>query len=123
MENLDVIHPEKLISAAEEKGKTLSHDLKTNQVRNFFSAVIAIKNKVELMGKEFKYEDIETELILLKPKLAYAAGRQTTVRPFKSFVDEALEALQKSKDKRKALDNFFNLIESFVAYHKFYGGN
>ncbi|MBW6480336.1 MAG: type III-A CRISPR-associated protein Csm2 [Bacteroidales bacterium] len=123
MEDLDKIHPEQLIKAAEDKGKALSKNLKTNQVRNFFSAVLSIKNKVELMGNDFKFNEIETELILLKPKLAYAAGRQTSVRPFKEFVDEALEALIKAKDKKKALENFFSLVESFVAYHKYHGGN
>lgn len=123
MENLDVINPEKLINEAEERGKSLSKSLNTNQIRNFFSAVLSIKNKMEMMGKEFEFEEVETEISLLKPKLAYAAGRQSAVRPFKEFIDEALDSLKNSKDKKKALLNFFNLVESFVAYHKYYEKN
>lgn len=42
MENLDLIKPEKLLKISEEKGKEFK-SIKTNQIRNFFSAVLAIK--------------------------------------------------------------------------------
>jgi len=120
MENLDIIKPDKMIQVAEKKGKDFKK-IKTNQIRNFFAAIVSIKNKVEAMD-EFIYSEIETELLLLQPKLAYAAGRQNVVRPFKEFMDEIIPSIQKSTDKEKAVINFFNLIESVVAYHKFYGG-
>lgn len=121
MESLDRITPNVLIEIADEKGKTF-RTIKTNQIRNFFSAVVSIKNQVQMAGKDFKFSEIETELLLLKPKLAYAAGRQSVVKPFKEFMDEAIDAVINSDDQKKAITNFFNLIESVVAYHKFYGG-
>lgn len=121
MEALDKINPEKLIEYANNKGQEFKK-IKTNQIRNFFSAVVSIKNQVQTAGKDFKYAQVETELLLLKPKLAYAAGRQSVVRPFKEFMDDAIKAIIESDDKEKAVMNFFNLIESVVAYHKFHGG-
>lgn len=120
MENLDLIKPEKLLKISEEKGKEFK-SIKTNQIRNFFSAVLAIKNNIETMD-EFNFELIRTDLLLLKPKVAYAAGRKNEVKPFKDFIDELIDAVINSQDKKKAMDNFFNIIEGIVAYHKFYGG-
>jgi CRISPR-associated protein Csm2 len=120
MENLDVIKPEKIVQIANEKGKDFTK-IKTNQIRNFFAAILSIKNKVATM-EVFNFETIETDIYLLKPKIAYAAGRKNEVEPFKNFIDELVAALIKSTDKEKATQNFFNIIESVVAYHKFYGG-
>jgi len=120
MENLDVIKPEKIIEIADKEGKNFKQ-IKTNQIRNFFAAVLSIKNKVQSMDK-FDFEKIKTDILLLKPKIAYAAGRKKEVEPFKNFIDELVAALIESTDKEKATQNFFNIIESVVAYHKFYGG-
>ncbi len=123
MENLDVIKPESIVEIANNKGQEFKNNgIKTNQIRNFFAAVLSIKNKVETMTEDFNFEKIKPDLILLKPKIAYAAGRQTSIRVFKDFVDELIEAMLNSKDKEKAVQNFFVIIESVVAYHKFYGG-
>lgn len=122
MEPLDKIKPDDLIKIAEDKGKDFKR-IKTNQIRNFFSAVVSIKNQVQMAGKDFKYAQVETELILLKPKLAYAAGRQPDVKPFKEFMEFAIDSVVKSDNQEKALLNFLSLIESVVAYHKFYSEN
>jgi len=120
MENLDVIKPEEIIEIADKEGKNFTK-IKTNQIRNFFAAVLSIKNKVQSMDK-FDFEEIKTDILLLKPKIAYAAGRKNNVKPFKEFIDRLVDALTKSTNKEKATQNFFNIIESVVAYHKFYGG-
>ncbi|PIP54976.1 MAG: type III-A CRISPR-associated protein Csm2 [Bacteroidetes bacterium CG23_combo_of_CG06-09_8_20_14_all_32_9] len=123
METLDIIKPEILINEAKEKGRNFAKEgIKTNQIRNFFSAIVSIKNDMLSMN-EFNFSMIETKLILLKPKLAYAAGRQKKVESFKTFMDDAIDAVLKANDKEKALKNFFNLIESIIAYHKYYGGD
>jgi len=122
MEPLDKIKPDVLIKIAEDKGKDFKK-IKTNQIRNFFSAVVSIKNQVQLAGKEFKFSQVETELLLLKPKLAYAAGRQSDVKPFKEFMEKAIDSVVNSENNEKALLNFLSLIESIVAYHKFYSEN
>ena len=123
MENLDIIKAEALIEEAKNKGKAFAEkEIKTNQIRNFFGAVVLIKNDMLSMN-EFNFSMIEPKLVLLKPKLAYAAGRQKKVESFKTFMDDAIDAVLKANDKEKAVKNFFNLIESVVAYHKYYGGD
>lgn len=70
----------------------------------------------------FNFDLIKTDILLLKPKIAYAAGRKREVKPFQEFVDELIDALLNSNDKEKAVQNFFNIVESVVAYHKYFGG-
>jgi CRISPR-associated protein Csm2 len=121
MENLDVIKPEEIIKIADSKGKQFKNNsIKANQIRNFYSAVVSIKKKVENM-EEFNFEEIKTDILLLKPKIAYAAGRKNEVKPFKDFVDDVVNATINSTNYKKATENFFNIMESVVAYHKFYG--
>ncbi len=136
MENLDVMTPETMVAISEKKGKEFAgnNGIKTNQIRNFYSAVNSIRVKMQEKNK-FKNDDkekvrfveltreIHTELILLEPKLAYAAGRQTKVKPFYDFVKELIDAYKLSINRESAIINFITIIESVVAYHKFYGGD
>ena len=132
---LDIISPQDIVSIASEKGQSFAKKdkIKTNQIRNFYSAINRIRQKVKEKNKFKSLDDgnnkfkelesqIDTELILLEPKLAYAAGRQSAVRNFYEFIKDAISAYKDSEDKEKAINNFIILIESVVAYHKFYGG-
>ena len=75
-------------------------------------------------SQDSRYEVIQTELILLKPKLAYAAGRQKNVKKnFQKFMTKAINGVADAQNKKDAIEKFFALVESIVAYHKFYGGN
>lgn len=144
MDNLDVITPEKIVEIAKEKGEDFSKNIKTNQIRNFYSAINSIRQKANEKAK-FKYDEkdeeskqkeenkqklaeltnqINMEIILLEPKLAYATGRQPAVRGFYNLIKEAVIAYKNvnDNDKDKAVANFIILIESVVAYHKFFGG-
>ncbi|MBC7196765.1 MAG: type III-A CRISPR-associated protein Csm2 [Deferribacterales bacterium] len=107
-----------MIEIARQKGESFN-SIKTNQIRNFFAAVLSIKNKVQAM-ESFEFNEIKTDVLLLKPKVAYAAGRNNAVKNFKIFIDDLVDALLESSDKKKATSNFLNIIESVVAYHKFY---
>lgn len=127
METLDLKSTEELIQAAEKKAKELTNEkskkdrIRTNQIRNFYTDVIVIKQEYIKNNKKWNNE-IEKRIQRLKPALAYAAGRQKVVVPFKEFIEPEIDALLNSSDKEKALENFFLLIESFIAYHKFYEG-
>jgi CRISPR-associated protein Csm2 len=65
---------------------------------------------------------IETMVVLLKPTLAYSAGRIKEVRKFKEFIEPYIDSILNEENKEENLAKFFSLIESFIAYHKFYGG-
>lgn len=113
---LSEIPAEDLIYIAQEMGQHLKNrGLKTSQIRRFLDGVRRLDvhfNK----GKSFSSDNI----LLLKPKLAYAAGRNQEVKPLMDVLDPAISAGGRTyKDFKKLLA----LIEAIVAYHKYYGGN
>ncbi|WP_066636013.1 type III-A CRISPR-associated protein Csm2 [Desulfolucanica intricata] len=102
-----------LVKHAEDMGRFLTQiNLKTNQIRKFLDAV----KKVESEGGTGKFN--RTEVKLLKPKLAYAAGRQNEVKPLMSVLDPCIDRVNTKEDFKQ----FARLVEGIVAYHKFYGG-
>lgn len=102
--------------------------LKTHQLRNIFSAIEKMRTlykRIQRIKEQEKrqplIDDLGMQLVLLKPKIAYAAGKQRSVRyNFFPFVQGAVDAVEKSKDKDKAYQNFFALMESVVGYHKYF---
>ena len=105
----------------EAQGRAFSKNVKTSQLRAFYSAVNRIRVQFQ-RANDFSPE-IERSLILLKPKLAYAAGRHPRqLRDFRNFMERAIDGVVGSNGKVQALTNFFDLLEAVVAYHKFHGG-
>ena len=138
--NIALISTKELVDLAKDRAKKFKTDgVKTNQIRNFYSSITRMRMEHKRMQmehnrktkqhkaipKEDSNYDLWTELLLLKPKLAYAAGRQKAVREtFQPFMDWAIDATltaQSRGSSKKGLENFFLLVESIVAYHKFYG--
>ena len=117
--DLNTITPEELDRQGEEWGKKLEK-IKTNQLRNLYGTVQHIR--VRAGRPDPDTVDINRRLIFLKPKLAYASGRQQALRPLRDFLVKAIDSVVNSEDPAKARDNFFILMESIVAYHKFHGG-
>lgn len=91
------------------------NQLKTNQVRKFLDAVNRIKAD---LPEDSDFSKIETEVVLLKPKLAYAAARQSSVQALSKVMSAAI-------DQVHSIDDFQRLVqflESTIAYHKASGG-
>ncbi len=124
IENLDTIHAREINRIAKEWAETFvkKDRLKTHQLRNVFSAIEKMRTKAKSVEKGNEvYGEVEADLILLKPKIAYASGRLKSVRySFFPFVEAAIDAVDQAEDKDKALRNFFALMESVVGYHKFF---
>jgi CRISPR-associated protein Csm2 len=120
MNNIETWSAEDIVRKADETASLLTRDkLKTGQIRNFYSAITRMRTDFSLHG----YDKVSSQLTMLKPKLAYAAGRQSAVRTnFYPIMKSAIDGVTSAKDKPVALENFFMFIESVVAYHKFYGG-
>ena len=118
--DISSISAEEIDSIGNAKGEAFRRDVKTSQLRNVYSAINGIR--VLYQQKRDYDPDIERRLILLKPKLAYAAGRNNKLKSFRTFMVEAIDGVVKSECKIKALENFFALLEAVVAYHKFHGG-
>lgn len=120
MNNIETWSAEDIVRKADETASLLTRDkLKTGQIRNFYSAITRMRTDFSRHG----YDKVSPQLTMLKPKLAYAAGRQSAVRSnFYPIMKSAIDGVTSAKDKPVALENFFMFIESVVAYHKFYGG-
>ncbi len=85
-----------------KKGK-----LTTNQLRRFFGEV----KRQQMQGYD------ETQFILLKPKLAYAVGRDkgaTKIDEFYQLMSPLIDAVT----DQKSFENFIQVFEAVVAYHK-----
>lgn len=81
-----------------------------------------IRNILDTIQRMPGYQ--ESELQLLRPKLAYVAGKEKKtsdrgqkIRHLQSILDKAI---QQTNDKN--FDMFVNFFEAIVAYHKFNGG-
>lgn len=128
---LDGIEASKIDEIAKEMAELLKADrLKTHQLRNVYSAVERMRSASKSAKNQpaeervSPYDFVKHDLILLKPKIAYAAGRQKSVRyNFYPFMVNAIDAVVASSEKDKALKNFFALMESLVGYHKFFENN
>lgn len=102
---------EPLVKAAKNLGDMLERRrLKTSQIRKVYGAVKKIQ-----MSQEFN----QNELIMLKPKLAYAAARNNAVTDLK---DALTQAIDKVGNDPKRFKNFVDFFEATLAYHKAAGG-
>ena len=88
--------------------------LETNQVRKFLDAINRIK--ADLTDKTFA--EIEADIVLLKPKLAYAAARQKAAKPLSDVMSDAIDKVKDIED----FERLVQFIESIIAYHKAAGG-
>lgn len=104
-----------LVNHAQAFGPELKQQrLETNQIRKFLDAIKQLKAK--LVNADFA--DIETDVVLLKPKLAYAAARQRAVKPLSDVMSNAIDKVKSKED----FERLVQLIESIIAYHKAEGG-
>lgn len=104
-----------LVDAAENLGKVLERrGLKTSQIRKVYGAVKRIQVNIQ-MNEEFSQND----LIMLKPKLAYAAARNPAVTDLKDALTQAIDRVGNNGERFK---NFVDFFEATLAYHKAAGG-
>ena len=105
----------KLVEDAEKLGKHLGRRLPTSQIRVIFSEV-----------KQMREYDRD-KLNLLRPKMAYIAGRHgqrkggRLVGPIvdlREVLDECIRKISSEEDFK----NFKNFFEAILAYHRYYGG-
>lgn len=105
----------KLVEVAERLGKDFARNgLSTSQIRNVFGAVKRLQMKGQFDQQAAR------ELILLKPKLAYQAGRHgDTVKHLGQVLSKAIDRVESDP---KRFENFADFFEAILAYHKAYGG-
>lgn len=91
--------------------------LTTSQIRNVFGEVIRMKMK----------KISKSELLLLKPRLAYTTERKGTIgsKDFRKVVEKALDEVLNSQNDNELeirFQNFANFFEAILAYHRSFGG-
>lgn len=102
----------------------------TSQIRQSFSKMKTIE------AKGINHPDQWLEFMMLKPYLAYAAGRHKKIglnilkECLSWAIDEVLKAEEKQADeenirqeKIKRFKNFCKFFEAILAYHRAAGGN
>lgn len=104
----------------------------TSQLRNVFEEV----KRIQIAAEGAKtFEEVQTDILLLRPKIAYNAARvlsktrDSRIDAFRKFAETALLEVTKplndgsGKDLRSdKYKRFCQLMESIIAYHKVYGG-
>lgn len=103
-----------MIKYAEEAGKFMAENKLTNsKIRSIYGEIKRIQ-----MGE---FEKEVSAFYLLKPKVAYALGRDENNEGLKLF-KLIFDLCSTDVENQKTYHNFCNLIEAILAYHKAYGG-
>lgn len=105
---------ESMIAFAEKSGKYMAENGLTNsKIRSIYGEIKRIQ-----MGS-FKEE--KASFLLLRPKVAYALGRDKNNKGLQLF-KLVFDAAAKSVTNEKEFQNFCNYIEAILAYHRANGG-
>ena len=105
---------EQMVKFAEKFGKFLGDKkVTTSQIRNAYGNM----KKLEMAG--WKDNRTRREVLLLKPRLAYAAGRHGPgLAELKKVMDSAIDAVT----DEASFQRFCQFFEAIVAYHRAAGG-
>lgn len=108
-----------LVNRADAIGSELSQKMTTSKIRNFLDEV----NHIDAETKGSRADFDSSRVILLKPQLAYAAGRERgqerqILTEFANLFSAAADRVQDADDFKK----FVNFTRAVVAYHRFHGG-
>ena len=88
--------------------------ISTSQIRIIYGEILRLKMQFN-----------ETAMLLLRPKIAYAASRNRgdAYRALQEVVKLAIDTVAESNDKQKAFANLASFFEAIIAYHKAHGGD
>ncbi|MDF5722100.1 MAG: type III-A CRISPR-associated protein Csm2 [Rhizonema sp. PD37] len=77
-----------------------------------------LQQNADVEKEKLIFSKIETDVVLLKPKLAYAAARQKAAKPLGDVMSAAIDKVYSKED----FERLVQFIESIIAYHKAEGG-
>lgn len=119
------------ISKAESFGTRIKEEnLSTSQIRDFFGSIKKMEQRsaMEYSKDPDKLSFSTEELLLLKPRLAYAAKRHSRDRGVSTLanalglaIDLVIEA-DDSREKNERFRRFCQGFEAILAYHRAAGG-
>lgn len=116
LSDLKKLGMDRLVEIADKVGEAIAKKVKMNQIRRFLDG--ARKVEAELKSRE-KFEEVKDQIVLLRPKLAYAAGRNNDVKELAEILDTAVKSAAQTQEN---FMKFLRFMESIIAYHRFHGG-
>ncbi|HOL44645.1 MAG TPA: type III-A CRISPR-associated protein Csm2 [Methanothrix sp.] len=108
LESFDKYRGDELVQDAERIAGSIK-DLKTAQLRRIYGEVKRMEMDFEKSG-EFSRDRV----VLLKPRLAYAANKMGEVKPIADIFSACIDKIHDRDDFMR----FVNFFEAILAYHK-----
>ena len=108
-----------MVEFADKFAGEICGSVSTSQIRNIYGTV----KKLEMTGLNSK---TYRQLLLLKPKLAYAKGReknrkkQGAYSQLETIIGQAIDAID--PNRAETFTRFCQFFEAILAYHKAHGG-
>jgi CRISPR-associated protein Csm2 len=114
------------VQYADDFAKDLvDNKLSTSQIRAAFGEV----RRIQMKGLT---ESFDSQVLLIKPKLAYAKARKSGVDKraadaaddLRKVLSKAIDAIFENEPEKKfqRFENFASFFEAILAYHKAHGG-
>lgn len=103
---------------AESLGYQWRNNLDPTQLRKFFDTIKGNR----LLLKERGWDAIKADFYMLRPTLAYSKARGVIPEEFYSFINICIQKIvsDSEEETRKNYETFVKLLESIVAYHKYF---
>jgi CRISPR-associated protein Csm2 len=111
-----------MVLFADTLARDIHKQVSTSQIRNVYGTV----KKLEMLEMQNGFDSKSyRQLLLLKPKLAYARGRAETNKKdafmqLENALGNAIDAV--SIEQPETFKRFCNFFEAILAYHKAHGG-
>lgn len=97
------------VEFAEKAGKYMAENgLKSSKIRSIYSEIKRI---------QMNFTKEQSSFYLLKPKVAYAVGRERSVKGLQMFQCVFDKCFQYVNGEKEYM-NFCNIMEAIIAYHK-----
>ena len=121
LNSFDKYEAAQMVKDAEEIASVISDDLKNSQMRRIYGMVKQLESERRAAGKhEDRDHNTRDALELLRPRLAYAAGRNFGVAPLRAILGAAIDAVNRQQDAErfdKSFRRFIDFFEAIVAYN------
>ena len=103
-----------MVEYAEKAGRFMAlRGLTNSKIRSIYGEIKRIQMS--------EFEKEKSSFLLLKPKVAYALGRERDNSGLKLF-KEIFDLSSADVTNQKSFQNFCNLMEAILAYHRAHGG-
>ncbi len=115
LEIIEKTNNEKLNNIAKKLGEYYASGSEKNKLSS-----AQIRNILDRIQRMKGYD--KNQLQLLRPLLAYAAGRDQTPEKKLKHLQEIIDRAIMKVDNEEKFKNLRNFFEAIVAYHRYYGG-